>query len=70
MVVDVALGGAAAVLVDLKGVDTPVSLVECRRVVFNVGYAGVGLRCAGARGPSIASPVTTEGNVKDLMVRH
>lgn len=65
--VDFALGGAAAVLVDLEGVDAPVSLVECGRVVLHVIDACVSLGCAGARRPSIASPVTTEGNVEDLI---
>lgn len=67
MVVNVALGGAAVVLVDLERVDAPVGLVECGRVVLDVRYAGVSLGSAGARGPRIASPVTTEGNVEDLI---
>lgn len=57
----------AGVLVDFEGVDLPVGVLECSRVVLDVVLAGAGERRAGGIGaPDSTGPVTAEGGVEDL----
>lgn len=58
---------AATLLVDLERVDAPVCLGEGGGVVLDVGVAGASLGGTGTRGPDVASPVTAEGDVEDLV---
>ena len=57
---------AAALLVDLEGVDAPVGVAESRGVVLDVGVARAGVGGAAAGRPNVAGPVTAESDIKDL----
>ena len=63
------VGRGACVLVDLKGIDAPVGVLECLGVVANKGVAvtAVSLRARAAR-PGGPGPGTAEGGVEDDVV--
>jgi len=54
-----------ALLVDLEGIDFPVSLFEVGGIVGHVVVAGACLGGAGTRGPCVAGPVAAEGDIED-----
>lgn len=58
-------------LVDLEGVDGPVCLAECFRVVLNVVLAATGQGGASTvLAPYTAGPIAAEGSVEDEVVVH
>lgn len=57
--------------VDFQIVDGPVGILECIRVVLDVGLAGRSQsRARAVLGPDVASPIAAESGVEDNVVVH